>query len=47
MQTANSLFLLGGENLLEGLRILLFLSLVGDYLVLSPQELIHLSSALS
>lgn len=30
MQTANSLLLLGEENLLEGLRILLFLSLMGD-----------------
>lgn len=47
MQTANSLFLLGGENLLEGLSILLLLSLVG-YLPVPPlAELIHLGSALS
>lgn len=47
MQTANSLFLLGGENLLEGLNILLLLSLVGYYLVSPPAELIRLGAALS
>lgn len=47
MQTANSLLLLGGENILEGLRSLLLLSLVDYCLVFPTAEVILLGSALS